>query len=341
MAKITGVVKSRNLLQILVHMVQHRRRGYTTAELVNYLEALGEERIAIRTAQRYAEALVKMPNGVVEKRMENGRWVYGLPHTVGNSLCLPVNRNSMLAFFLLRRTQGLFDPKNVTLTEFFESIVELGSVKESDELFSDLDDTLNESTHTFDNQSRFDVDNNVFEVILTGLMKKQMIKTTYHGSADDAPKYLDLRPVKLVLYRNQLYLYCWSKKQGNCYFTKICRIKTAKLTDKKFEITAEEMKRIDEKLKNSGGVWTDASTPVDVVVRFPKNCGLALQERPYHQSQKVVPAGKGTVELTLHVPVDQDLVQWLLMWGEHVTVEQPDELKKELKRVGKAIAGKY
>jgi predicted DNA-binding transcriptional regulator YafY len=258
-------------------------------------------------------------------------------------LTLPIQRNSILAFFLLKRLQPFFASKAKTLEELAEVITDRTSERDYD-LFEDLDEKLEETTFLFGEQSPFTIDGPLFNDLLTSLVKRQKLKILYQGGAREKPASKIICPAKLILFKGELYFICMSEyKEKWDFYIKICRIQKAELKKETFTPDPKRIKRIEQRLAGSFGIM-DATIPEPrkVVVRFP--AGPYYQhiftEKKFHQSQKVSADKEGNTIVTMNVPIGLDLINWVLSWPESVVLE-PEELKKEMLVVAKTLEKKY
>jgi predicted DNA-binding transcriptional regulator YafY len=179
--------------------------------------------------------------------------------------------------------------------------------------------------------------------MLTALVDRKKLEISYRKSDIDEPEKKVICPVKLILYKNELYFVCISEKNENRnYYIKLCRITSAALKDETFTVKADRLKRIESRLTRSFGMLDDDEPETEtVVLKFPPHWGLILSERRFHSSQKLSHDAKGNCILTMQVPVGLDLVQWVLGWSESVEAIKPAKLREMLKQNAKMILQKY
>jgi predicted DNA-binding transcriptional regulator YafY len=146
-----------------------------------------------------------------------------------------------------------------------------------------------------------------------------------------------------VLSNGELYFVCISERHADRdYYIKLCRITHAALTGKGFTVPAGRMKRINDRLTSSFGILDeDVPRPRKVVLAFPSYFELLLREKRYHHTQRITTAEDGSTVLTMTVPVDYELIKWVLSWMDDVTVVRPKALRDEIKGIADRLTWKY
>lgn len=188
------------------------------------------------------------------------------------------------------------------------------------------------------------LDGAIFNDLLTSLIKHRKLKIQYAGAAYEQPKEKTVCPVKLLLFKGELYFICMSESDSKWdFYVKLSRILKAELTDIVFVPDKKRIERIEKRLVESFGIYDGAEpAPKKIVIRFPsdKYYEQIFNEKKYHHSQKLSKDKAGNNILTMHAPVGLDLVSWVLGWPDAIVIE-PEELKEELRNVGKLLIKKY
>jgi len=91
----------------------------------------------------------------------------------------------------------------------------------------------------------------------------------YHAGKSEAPYEKIICPAKLLLYGGELYFVCMSEYYDKDFFIKISRIAKAELTKESFEPDPKRIKRIEDRLVKSFGIYDEGEPKMcKVVVRF-------------------------------------------------------------------------
>ena len=337
----TEMPKYQRLVEIYAHLIRHRRRKFTVEDMRSYLNQSGP--VSLRNVQRDLKDLSETNVSGVTSEIIAGKKHYFIQTDMRTKLTLPLQQNSMLAFFLLKRLQPFFAPKAKTIEDLSQAVLDLTG--ETDwELFEDLDEELEKSAFILGEKSPLTVDDNLFNDLLTSLTKHNKLKILYSAAGNEKPTKKIVCPAKLILFKGELYFICMSEyNPKHDFYIKLCRIMSAELMRETFEPDPKRIKRIEDRLVTSFGMFDqNVPQPQKVVVHFPEGPYYKhiFTEKKFHNSQKVSIDKKGNVLVTMSVPVGLDLINWVLSWPDAVVLE-PEELKKQMLVVAKTLMEKY
>lgn len=107
---------------------------------------------------------------------------------------------------------------------------------------------------------------------------------------------------------------------------KLERIKSVELLGHTYELPQDLDP--DEIFKNSWGVWVSDQKPQKVQLWFDAEVAERVQENRWHPSEKVKAQKDGTVIWSAKISEPREMVNWILGWGRHCQVLEPEELKK-------------
>jgi predicted DNA-binding transcriptional regulator YafY len=341
MGKETETPRGERLVKIFCYLVRNKGREFTVQEIMEFL--LKDENVTLRNVQRDLKALTEISGIPVRCNSDSGKKKYSLEPDMRPKLSLPIQKNGLLAFFLLKRLQTFFAPGAKTMDDITEALLDRATEKDYDEIFDDLDDRLGESTFLLGEKSTLTLDNEHFDNILTSLVKKKKLKILYHAGKCEKPYEKIICPAKLLLYCGELYFVCMSEYYDADFFIKISRIIKADLLNESFTPDPKRIKRIEDRLVKSFGIFDGVEQKAcKVKVRFPSTpyYKLIFSEKKFHSSQQMTETKKDGILITLNVPVGMDLINWVLSWPEAVVVE-PKELIEEMKVVARTLTKKY
>lgn len=132
----------------------------------------------------------------------------------------------------------------------------------------------------------------------------------------------NLYPYSLLFHSGAIYVVGYQPYYKNWVYLALQRIVTVTPADQTFE--RDPAFNLDAFLKDNFGIWKEE--PVDVVIRFDKTVSPSIRERRWHPSQQVKELSDGT-ELTLHVGPSEELIAWILRWGNHAEVIGPEKVR--------------
>jgi predicted DNA-binding transcriptional regulator YafY len=341
MGKDTETPRGERLVKIFSHLVRNKTRKFTVQEIITFLSQ--DENVTLRNIQRDLKALTEIRGIPVRCETIAGKKHYSVVPDMRPKLSLPIEKNGLLAFFLLKRLQTFFAPGAKSMNDITEALLDRTTAADYDDIFEDLDQKLEEATFLLGEKSTLLLDGEQFNNILTSLVKRKKLKILYHAGKSEEPYEKIICPAKLLLYCGELYFVCISEYIDMDFFIKISRIVKAELTNESFDPAPKRIKRIEDRLIKSFGIYDGVEPKVcKVVVRFPANpyYKLIFSEKKFHPSQKISETKKDSILLTLHVPIGMDLINWVLSWPEAVVVE-PKELIEEMKDVARTLTMKY
>ena len=109
----------------------------------------------------------------------------------------------------------------------------------------------------------------------------------------------------------------------------LSRITAANITDIPFAIPDD----FDSKTLLAGtfGRFTSGGQPKTIRLLFNKEIATWVLERQWNAQQKVVRRKNGDIELSFPAVGLFEVFRWVLAWGHHVKVLEPEELKKTIK----------
>jgi predicted DNA-binding transcriptional regulator YafY len=341
MGKETEIPRGERLVKIFGHLVRNKARRFTVQDIVTFLSQ--DENVTLRNVQRDLKALTEIRGIPVRCETVSGKKQYSLEPDMRGKLSLPIQKNGLLAFFLLKRVQTFFAPGAKSMEDITEALIDRAAETDYDEIFEDLDQKLEESTFLLGEKSMLSLDGEQFNNILTSLIKRKKLKILYHAGKCEQPYEKIICPAKLLLYCGELYFVCMSEHYDKDFFVKISRIAKAEILNESFEPDPKRIKRIEDRLVKSFGMFDGVEPKVcRVKVRFPSTpyYKLIFSEKKFHHSQKMSENKKDGIILTMNVPIGLDLVNWVLSWPEAVVVE-PKELIEEMRVVARALTKKY
>lgn len=100
---------------------------------------------------------------------------------------------------------------------------------------------------------------------------------------------------------------------------------------------------LQETYKHTWGVWTsDEPYQVETIrLRVKKGMAVKFRQTKYHESQEVKDIANGEAEITFRIAQAQEMIPFLLGWGDTVEVLEPQWLREEMRVAAKAIAARY
>ena len=178
----------------------------------------------------------------------------------------------------------------------------------------------------------------ILDEVLTALLRERKLKITYRNTKGKLQR-LVLCPYTLTVYKRGLYLTAASgsiDNQVRIYaLERITRATWQK--DKPFAYPKDW--HPDTYFRNA--LFIVPGDPQKVVLHFTPTTKRYIAIRVFHQSQKLKTLQDGTVQMTLHVPVNFELINWILSFGPHVNVISPQPLRQQVAGQLQAALAQY
>jgi predicted DNA-binding transcriptional regulator YafY len=158
-------------------------------------------------------------------------------------------------------------------------------------------------------------------------------------------------PYGLVFHEGDLFVVGFSHKAGAVRIFKVTRVLSAELTAEPFDRPLGFS--LESHFRNTFGIVRSGGKPVEVLVRFTGPVAALVEERLWHETQKLewLPPGSTLFEempeepdallATFRLSDFVELKRWLKGFGEHAEVLKPQSLRREMREELLAAARRY
>jgi len=160
---------------------------------------------------------------------------------------------------------------------------------------------------------------NLFALLKTGILEKRKIEFDYFSSAG-VKSNRTIEPVKLIYKDKAWYLYGYCLEKLDWRLFRVSRIKNAVLTDKYFNRTLEEIGEIWARPESYGPL-------IKLILHFKPQVAYRLYDI---LDEDVINKDGEIFKVNVTLSDDDWLYEFLMSFGENVTVVEPDCVKKEL-----------
>ena len=311
------------VLTIMRHL-ELNPQGLTTQQLFDKIK--DDYNITKRTVYRDLEGLGKAGFPVYEEPDTEDsrtlRWKCDSTLRVAKSLVL--SPREFVALYLARHSLAPLRD-----TPFFEDI-ELAFKKIEDLLGAKGADYLQQLSTgiQFAPGPRWGlgVDPDVIDTVRDCCDEGHVLSVKYRSQNSGDFRVRRLGPQFLYFAQGSIYLVAEDLEVGTVKVFSVPRMSEAVRLDDEYSGKPVDPNSFFE---NAFGVF-QGGEPEKIKLVFTPAIAEFIRERRWHGSQKVVRAEDGSVELTLHVAVTVELVNWVLGFGANVRVVQPLGLKEKI-----------
>ena len=178
----------------------------------------------------------------------------------------------------------------------------------------------------------------VFEVLADALMTSQTIEFDYLSLRAQKAERRRVEPYHLACISNQWYLLANDLARGDMRTFALTRIAGPKNLRISFQRPADFS--VSQMLSGSFAAF-EAGKTERVRMRFDAFAARLVAERQWHKSQKLRKHADGSAELSMQVGLAPDLESWILGWGGHAEVLEPEALRAKIMEAAESMAAKY
>ncbi len=178
-----------------------------------------------------------------------------------------------------------------------------------------------------------------FETLRQSIARRRKVRCVYDGGHRDGAFLF--RPYSLFFAQRAWYVIGLNERRGQERSLKLNRIREVKLTDMPYMIPDDWTLQ-----KSMGNAWRmiRGQSQYKVSIRFDAEFGRSVADTLWHPSQSISWQRDGTLLFECTVDGLDEIVWWILGYGQHATVLHPPQLRERLgvavKAMQKAYSGK-
>lgn len=164
----------------------------------------------------------------------------------------------------------------------------------------------------------------IIRTIQWALVKRKQLAGVYRSPYEVQDVKLQLHPYRLCLVKQAWYLIARPVGEDAPRTYRVARFRTLRMTDTNADVPE------DFDLKGYfGNAWAvyRGDRSFNVEIQFTKEAASTVTEGIWHHTQKVHKRKDGSVTLTFQVDGLNEIVRWVLGWGNRAKVIQPPELR--------------
>ena len=179
-------------------------------------------------------------------------------------------------------------------------------------------------------------DKDIFEKISKAILNNRIVIITYENAKGEEKTY-KFNAYKIISSDNHLHLVGVSHNSIEAGYNTIIRLRLDKIKDFQFFFSKEEKVRFDDPKFDAKayshrefGPFSAEGDPLSIKVLFSKEKALYIERTKRHPSQQVSIQKDGTALWQIEAPISQDLVYWIVSYGPHARVLEPEELREQV-----------
>jgi len=202
-------------------------------------------------------------------------------------------------------------------------------------LTKQLDNHVNIDLDSLDQVLQVDIDPfpqidlPVFQELMLAIRNRESIVIKYFSGQKAVVVDKPCDPYHLLNFKDNWYLvaFCHEKQ---AYRDFLCsRVLAVEHTNVTFipdpDFSLEQHKKDSE-------LFAAESPPIEIVAEFDKYAAHWIRLRRLHSSQKVIERSDGSLEVSFQVLSMENIMRWILSFGEHARILAPLELQERVRR---------
>lgn len=312
----------------ILRLLEFRKRGLTAAELEAELEA------PLRTVYRDLTVLQSAGFPLYsEKDGRSSRW--RLLEGSKNSLSLPFTVTELMSLHMSRDILKVFD--GTVFQESIESLFDKVRTTLTQEAIQYLDRISGRITVGFGPVKDYKAAKETISQVSEATGKRQRVEILYRAVSTGKTTTRKIDPYQVWAMNGGFYLI------GHCHKRKAVRTfaleRVKKLTVLKESFKLPKDFSLEEYLQTAFRVMR--GDPEIVEVWFSPGAAHVVRERIWHPTQEVREQDDGSLIVTLKVPINYEIVSWILGFGSAAEVLRPASLKKRITEELEASLDRY
>jgi predicted DNA-binding transcriptional regulator YafY len=173
------------------------------------------------------------------------------------------------------------------------------------------------------------LDLGIFQELLAAITNHESIIIRYFSGQKATVVEKPCDPYHLLHFKDNWYLVAWCHEKQD-YRDFLCsRIMAVEHTNVTFipdpDFSLEEHKRTSQ-------LFASEAPEVEIVAEFDKFAAHWIRLKQIHPSQVVLERSDGSLEVSFKVTSMENLMRWILSFGEHARILAPLELQERVRR---------
>ncbi len=183
-----------------------------------------------------------------------------------------------------------------------------------------------------------DTDLRIFQTITRALQSKRTLRFKYRNLGAKAAQERLARPYHLTCIENHWYLLAWDENRQAIRTFSLSRLAEPEMTATHFTMPKDF--NPDEYLRGSFNVFR-GKDDFAVVIEFDAWATDLVRGRQWHASQVLEDLPEGGSRMKFRLNSLEEIERWILNWGTHATVREPQQLVDRIAETTERLAQRY
>jgi predicted DNA-binding transcriptional regulator YafY len=302
--------------------------GKNAAELAQEMECHP------RTVYRDLEAL-QMAGFPIYTERADGKNLWSLLDTVKHHIPVPFSLPELMALYFTRDMMKVF--KGTVFNDSLESLfqkVKTTLPPESIKYLKTVEQTLQVAIKPYKDYAKF---RGIIDRANDAAVKRKTVEIVYYTMSRKKETRRRVDPYRVWFFNGTFYLIGHCHMRDEVRIFALDRIKMLHQTRESFEIP--DGFSLEEFTGTSFGVYV--GEPVHVKVLFHPDVAGYITEKIWHGSQRLHPQKDGSVIFEADVAGTDEIRFWVMSWGSHAEVLEPQDLREQIRVEAEILLSKY
>jgi proteasome accessory factor B len=177
----------------------------------------------------------------------------------------------------------------------------------------------------------------ILETLRQALLYQQRVKLVYRSPSRERAESYTVDPYTFIFYKGGLYLLGFAHNRAAVRTFALERINSVSLGTERFVM--QEGYDPDEHFRRAFGIVDEE--PFSLRIRFSPAVAHAVGDRTWHPTQTIDRRKDGSLELCFTAGGRMEIIAWILSYGAHAELLEPEELRAELAETAERMASTY
>jgi predicted DNA-binding transcriptional regulator YafY len=312
----------------ILRILESRKRGLTVADLSSKLD------VPSRTVYRDLEAVQEAGFPLYTER-EGRSSFWRLVDGFKSSLPLPFTITELMALHMSRDILRVFD--GTVFQESIESLFDKVKTSLPAETIRYLERISQRVSVGFGPAKDFQTVREIISQVSEATGKRQRVEISYKAASTGKETIRKIDPYQVWAMNGGFYLIGLCHLRNSVRTFALERVKHLSVLDESFHFP--EHFSLEEYLQTAFRVMR--GDPKVVKVWFSPGAARVVRERIWHPTQEFREQEDGSLVITLEVPINYEIISWILGFGSAAEVLQPVSLIKRIAEELEASLGRY
>ena len=312
----------------IIQTLINSKLGKSAAQLAEEIECHP------RTVYRDLEALQVAGFPIYNEKVE-GKGLWSLLDTIKHQIPIPFSFTELMALYFGSDMLKVF--KHTVFYDSLESLfkkIKTTLPPESNKYLKSVEQTLHLGLKPFKEYGKF---REIIHRVNEAAIKKRSIEMVYYTMSRKKESRRKVDPYRIWFFNGTFYLIGFCHKRKEVRIFALDRIKMLHQTKEPFEVPEDF--DFEDFVGLSFGVFQ--GEPVKVKVWFAPHVAGYIKEKIWHESQQIQEEDDGSVILEAEVAGTDEIKFWIMSWGSHALVLEPDALRDEIRVEAEETAKRY